>query len=89
MLHIITSEVLNSITPTSLSVSVASTTGAVSLITIVNGTITETITPSYPGGGAIVINTTDYEHSQRRIHLHRIFQWLGAHFSTTIGRRRP
>jgi hypothetical protein len=55
VLHIITSEILTSIAP--LSVSVASTTGAVSLITIVNGTITETITPSYPGGGAIVINT--------------------------------
>ncbi len=56
VLHIITSEVLTSSTGTSVAVN--SVTGSVSLITIVNGTITETITPTYPGGNAIVVNTT-------------------------------
>jgi len=56
VLHIITSEVL--VSSTGASLAVTSIPGAVSLITFVNGTITETLTPTYPGGGAIVFNTT-------------------------------
>jgi hypothetical protein len=56
VLHIITSEALVSISGT--SVASTSNPGAVSLITFVNGTITETLAPTYPGGGAIVFNTT-------------------------------
>ena len=49
LLHAITSETVNPLT------------GAVTAITLKSGTITETITPVYPGGNALILNvvTTD------------------------------
>jgi len=46
VLHLITADAVNPVSGTVLG------------ITFVNGTITETLTPSYPGGGSITVNTT-------------------------------